>query len=128
MSARQTLSNRRCAETFVFEHAGHRFSLTVGRFSRWQAGRDIFIVRQARITDRGDRTRCGCDGFDRASYGSPLATIASALTKDHDGGPAMLLARETKAIFDKCVNSTRGDSLAAHWAGLRIFFDSCRES
>jgi len=33
MRSRRRLANRRGAETFDFEHAGHRFSLTVGRFS-----------------------------------------------------------------------------------------------
>ncbi len=91
MSVRQTLSNRRCAETFDFEQAGLRFSLTVWHFSDGRPA-GIFlssdkpgspieaIARDAAVT-----------GSIALQYGSPLATIASALTKDHDGGPATLL-------------------------------------
>jgi hypothetical protein len=92
MNGREKLPQRRRCESFDFEHAGLKFTLTLSRFhdgriaeifiSSWRPGSMIeAIARDAAIT-----------ASLAFQYGCPLETLRSALTKDHDGGPATLLA------------------------------------
>jgi hypothetical protein len=100
-AARQALPNRRCAETFDFEHAGHQFSLTVGRFSDGRPA-EIFLSSKHVGSPLEAIARDAAVTVSIAlQYGSPLATIASALTKDHDGGPATLLGAAIDTLLDR---------------------------
>jgi hypothetical protein len=93
MLTRQTLPNRRRCETLEIEHAGHRFSLT---FSRYNDGRpaEIFLSSRHIGSPLEAIARDAAVTVSLAlQHGAPLSRICSALTKDHDGGPATLEAR-----------------------------------
>jgi len=91
MRSRRRLANRRGAETFDFEHAGHRFSLTVGRFSDGKPA-EIFLSssKPGSLIEAIARDAAVTVSI-ALQFGADLETIRGALTKDHDGGPATLL-------------------------------------
>lgn len=88
---RQRLCNRRGCETVEFEHARQKFTLSVGRFhdgrvseifvSSHHVGSPIEAIARDAAIVCSIALQCGAD----------IQTIRSALTKDHDGGPATLL-------------------------------------
>jgi len=98
MTARETLPSRRGAETLDFEHAGHRFSLTVGRFLDGRAA-EIFLSSKNIGSPLEAIARDAAVTVSIAlQFGADLETIRGALTRDHDGGPATLLGAALDAI------------------------------
>jgi len=84
---RQRLANRRAALTFDFEHAGLKYTATVGRFPNGRVS-ELFL--------RNHKSNSGADvaAHDAAiilsfalQYGADLATIAKALSRDPRGTP-----------------------------------------
>jgi ribonucleoside-diphosphate reductase alpha chain len=81
-----------------FEHAGHRFSLTVGRFLDGRAG-EIFLSSKHIGSPLEAIARDAAVTVSIAlQFGADLETIRRALTRDHDGGPATLLGAALDAL------------------------------
>ena len=79
MSDRERLPNRRVSELVDFEHAGRRWTLTVGRFADGRVG-EVFL----------DTPKASAIGEIAASvafqHGAPLETVRHALA-DRRAGP-----------------------------------------
>jgi len=91
MTARECLPNRRRCETRSFEHAGLLFTVCAGFYPDGRIA-EIFLSSnkpgspiEAIARDAAIVTSIALQ------FGADLETIRTALTKDHDGGPATLL-------------------------------------
>ena len=85
MAERVRLPNRRVSELVDFEHAGHRWTLTVGRFADGRVG-EVFL-------DTPKASAIGEIAADAAiaasvafQHGAPLKTVRHALA-DRRAGP-----------------------------------------
>ena len=99
MTLRERLPNRRRCETRQFEHAGLAFTLCAG-FTRDGRIAEIFLSSnkpgspiEAIARDAAIVTSIALQ------FGANLETIRTALTKDHDGGPATLLGAALDALL-----------------------------
>jgi len=100
MTSRQALPNRRNAETFDFEHAGNRFSLTVGRYSDGRPAEIFLSSRHVGSPLEAIARDAAVTVSIALQFGVPIETIRSALTKDHDGSPATLLGAALDRIAE----------------------------
>jgi hypothetical protein len=97
MTARQRLPDRRFCESFEFRHAGHSFTLCAGFYADGRIA-EIFLSSHKPGSPIEAIARDAAIVVSIAlQFGADLETIRSALTKDHDGGPATVLA----AALDK---------------------------
>jgi hypothetical protein len=97
MTARQRLPNRRRCESIEFRHAGMDFTLCAG-FYRDGRIAEIFLSSHKPGSPIEAIARDAAVTVSIAlQFGADLATIRSALTKDHDGGPATVIG----AALDK---------------------------
>jgi hypothetical protein len=97
MSMRQRLPNRRQCESLEFRHAGMDFTLCAG-FHRDGRIAEIFLSSHKPGSPIEAIARDAAVTVSIAlQFGADLETIRSALTRDHDGGPATLLG----AALDK---------------------------
>jgi len=100
MTAREQLPNRRQCVSFEIFHSGVNFTVSAGRY---QDGRmaEIFLSAERAGTPLEAIAR---DAAILASiafqHGVDLETIRSALTRDHDGGPATLLGAALDALAE----------------------------
>jgi hypothetical protein len=89
MTTRAILPNRRPAETFDFEHAGMRFTASVGLYE--QGGRlgEVFVNAHKRDSNSDAIMR---DAAILASfalqYGATLDALRKAMTRDSAGTPS----------------------------------------
>ncbi len=100
---REMLPNRRSNETTEIEFAGERYVITLGFYDDGRIG-EIFINR---IKDRvASKLGTALDGACRDSailmsmalqFGTPLQTIAEAITRDDEGNPDTIIG----AVCDK---------------------------
>ena len=97
MTARQRLPNRRACESVEFRHAGLDFTLCAG-FHRDGRIAEIFLSSHKPGTAIEATARDAAIVVSIAlQFGADIATIRSALTKDHDGSAATVLG----AALDK---------------------------
>lgn len=98
MTGRRRLPNRRPSESFEFTHAGLKFVATAGFY--WDG-------RMAELFLSSDKPGSPIEALARDAavttsialqFGADLEVIRSALTRDHDGGPATLLGAALDAI------------------------------
>ena len=100
MTARERLPNRRACESFDFEHAGHRFSITVGHFPDghpaeiFLSSRHVGSPLEAIARDEAVTVSIALQ------FGIPVETIRSALTKDHDGSAATVLGKSLDLFME----------------------------
>jgi hypothetical protein len=91
MTFRERLPNRRRCETREFEHAGLSFTLCAG-FYRDGRIAEIFLSSNKPGSPIEALARDAAVTVSIAlQHGANIETVRSALTKDHDGGPATLL-------------------------------------
>jgi len=96
---RERLPNRRRCETRQFEHAGHRFTVSLG-FYRDGRPAEIFLSNGKAGSGLEAVARDAAIVVSLAlQSGVHLETIRSALTKDHDGSPATLLGSALDALI-----------------------------
>jgi len=99
MTARNTLPQRRHAETFELRHGGQNtvFAITVGRHLDGSIG-EVFI--------NGAKAGSGTEAIARdgavllsiaLQYGVPLDTIKHAITRESDGSPSTIVG----AVVDR---------------------------
>ena len=103
MTERARLPNRRRAELFDFEHAGRKWTLTVGRFADGRVG-EVFL-------DTPKASAIGEIAADAAiaasvafQHGAPLETVRHALA-DRRAGPlgaalALIAQQQGKATIE----------------------------
>jgi hypothetical protein len=98
MTVRARLPNRRPSETLDFKHSGHRFTLSL---SCSPDGGIAEIFRSSALVGSPVEVLAR-DAAVTASlafqYGCPLEVLRTALTRDHDGGPATPLGAALDAI------------------------------
>ena len=100
MTARECLPNRRRCETRGFEHAGNAFTVSAGFYPDGRIA-EVFLS--------SDKPGSAIEAIARDAaivtsialqFGADLETIRTALTKDHDGGPATLLGAAIDALAE----------------------------
>jgi hypothetical protein len=97
MTARERLPNRRQCESFEFLHAGHPFTLCAGFYADGRIA-EIFLSSHKPGSPIEAIARDAAVTVSIAlQFGADIETIRTALTRDHDGGPATLLG----AALDK---------------------------
>jgi len=94
MTNRATLPQRRFAETFdVRNHGGKAavFKITVGRYDDGRVG-EVFITGAKSGTEVEANVRDGAVLISLAlQHGVPIATMASAITREGDGSPSTII-------------------------------------
>lgn len=100
---REMLPDRRRNETTEIEFAGEKYIITVGFYNNNKIG-EVFINR---VKDKvASKLGTALDGACRDSailmsmalqFGTPLQTIAGAITRDEDGTPDTIIG----AVCDK---------------------------
>ena len=97
---RQRLPNRRACESFEFRRAGHSFTLSAGLYPDGRIA-EIFLSSHKRGSPIEAIARDAPVTVSIAlQFGVPIETIRSALTRDHDGGPATLLGAALDALAE----------------------------
>jgi len=97
---RERLPNRRRCESFEFEHAGLRFTLSIGFYLDGRIA-EIFLSSHKPGSPIEAIARDAAVTVSIAlQHGAYLETIRRALTKDHDGGPATLLRTALDALAE----------------------------
>jgi hypothetical protein len=89
MSERERLPNRRLTDTFRFEHAGHRYIASVGRFADGRPA-ELFLNTDMQAGSTSDTTIADaavCVSL-ALQYGCPLGVIQSAIRRGPDGEPS----------------------------------------
>jgi hypothetical protein len=88
MATRQRLPNRRHASTFDFEHAGLKYTATVGRFADGRPA-ELFISnhKSNSSADVGARDAAILASF-ALQFGADLDLIRKALSRDSQGRPS----------------------------------------
>ena len=100
MTSRIRLPNRRRCESFEFTHAGLTFTLTAG-FYRDGRIAEIFLSSHRPGSPIEAIARDAAVTVSIAlQFGSDLETIRSALTRDHDGGPATLVGAALDSLVE----------------------------
>jgi hypothetical protein len=103
MTARERLPNRRACESFEFRHAGHPFTLCAGFYANGRIA-EIFLSSHKPGSPIEAIARDAAVTVSIAlQFGADIETIRTALTRDHDGGPAALLG----AAIDKLAEAPR---------------------
>lgn len=98
MTARARLPNKRRGESREFTHAGHGFTLCAGFYANGRLG-EIFLNAHKSGAQIEAIARDAAIVISIAlQFGADLETIRSALTKDHDGGPATLIGAALDAL------------------------------
>jgi hypothetical protein len=98
MTARERLPNRRACESFDFRHAWFDFTLCQGPYPDGRIA-EIFLSSHKPGTAIEATARDAAIVVSIAlQFGADLQTIRSALTRDHDGGPATPLGAAFDAI------------------------------
>ena len=88
MSARRRLPDRRPTETFVVDHNGHAYEVSIGMFDDgaiaevFAGGRKIGTEMDALARDAAVLLSISLQ------FGVPLSTFASALTRNERGEPS----------------------------------------
>src|SRR5262245_55149700 len=104
MTARNTLPQRRYAETFELQHGGQNttFAVTVGYYDGHEIG-EVFISGAKAGSEVDAVTRDGAVLLSIAlQYGVPLETIKHAITRNGDGSPSTIVG----AVIDKLTETT----------------------
>jgi hypothetical protein len=99
MSERNTLPQRRLAETFDLQHGGKRavFQVTLGRYDDGRVG-EVFISGAKAGTELDAVARDGAVLLSLAlQYGVPLEVVRRAITREADGAPSTVLG----AVIDQ---------------------------
>jgi hypothetical protein len=97
---RERLPNRRACESFEIFHSGVHFTVSAGRY---QDGRmaEIFLSAERAGTPLEAIARDAAVLTSIAfQHGVDLGTIRSALTRDHDGGPATAIGAALDALAE----------------------------
>jgi len=100
MTARDTLPQRRRAETFEIEHGGQRtrFAVTVGYYDSTNRVGEVFITGAKAGSGSEAIARDGAVILSIAlQYGVPLETIKHAMTREADGSPSTVIG----AVVDR---------------------------
>jgi hypothetical protein len=96
--ARQRLHNRRSCEIWEFEHAGHTYSLSVGRFHDGRVS-EIFLSPRLIGSPLEAIARDAAIVTSIAlQHGADIEIIRKALTKGHGGQPATYLGAALNAM------------------------------
>ncbi len=97
---REQLPSRRAAETFVIDHRGLAFSITLGRFEDGRAA-EIFVDGLKSGADVRESVR---DAAVLASlalqHGCSLETISHAVARDGTGRPLSIVGAVLDAVND----------------------------
>jgi hypothetical protein len=99
-TARQRLPNRRRCESFEIFHSGVRFAVSGGFYQNGKLA-EIFLSAERPGTPLEAIARDAAIVASLAfQHGVDLQTIRTALTRDHDGGPATPLGAALDAIAE----------------------------
>ena len=99
MSVRERLGNRRRNEIRQFEHGGLAFTVCAGFYPDGRIA-EIFLSSAKSGSPIEAIARDAAIVTSMAlQFGANLETIRTALTKDHDGGPATLLGAALDALL-----------------------------
>jgi hypothetical protein len=98
---RNTLSNRRPAETFELEVAGLRYLCTIGRFSDGTVG-EVFLQNHKPGSQSDSNARDAAVAASLAlQFGCPLQVLQRALLRDSQGRPSTPLGAAVDAIAER---------------------------
>lgn len=90
---RDPLPNRRLGETYELQHGGKRavFQITLGRYAEGRVG-EVFISGGKSGTEVEANVRDTAILVSIAlQHGVPVATMASAITREGDGSPSTII-------------------------------------
>ena len=100
MTARERLPNRRRCELFEFRLAGHPFTASAGFYADGRIA-EIFLSSHKPGSPIEAIARDAAVTVSIAlQFGVDLETIRSALTRDHDGGPATAIGAALDALAE----------------------------
>jgi hypothetical protein len=100
MSTRETLSNRRLAETFEIVHADRTYQVTIGRFPEGKIG-EVFVTGAKVGSDLEAVARDAAVTVSIAlQYGVPLVVLCHAVTREQDGSPSTIIGAMLDEIGD----------------------------
>jgi hypothetical protein len=83
MTDRERLPNRRVSDLVDFEHAGRRWTLTVGRFADGRVG-EVFLDTP-KASAIGEIAADAAIAASVAQHGAPLETVRHALDSQQTG-------------------------------------------
>ncbi len=90
---REPLPNRRHADTFDFQHAGLRFTASIGRYPDGRIG-EVFLNCSKLGTAADSSARDAAIAISIAiQYGVPLATLRHAMTRNSDATASSPIGR-----------------------------------
>jgi hypothetical protein len=100
-TTRERLPNRRHAFTFDFEHAGLKYTATVGRFADGRPA-ELFISnhKSNSLADVGARDAAILASF-ALQFGAPLDLIPNALSRESQGRPSGVVGAALDIIADQ---------------------------
>jgi hypothetical protein len=104
-TTRERPPNRRHAFTFDFEHAGLKYTATVGRFADGRPA-EIFVQNHKSNSAVDVNARDGAIVVSLAlQHGTPLETIRRALCRDPRGNPSGVMG----TVLDIIAETSRGE-------------------
>jgi hypothetical protein len=101
MTARERLPNRRACESCEFRHAGFVFTLCAGSYPDGRVAETFLSSHKPGSPIEAIARDAAVTISIALQFGADLQTIRSALTRDHDGGPATLLGAALDALAGK---------------------------
>jgi hypothetical protein len=91
---RNILPQRRCAETFEFEHWGLRYLATVGYYADHVSIGEVFLVAGKSGEQMETLTRDSAVLLSIAiQHGTPIEAMRGAVMRDRDGSPSGPIGR-----------------------------------
>lgn len=106
--SREALPQRRCAETFEFEHWGHRYTATVGFYGDHVTIGEVFLRAGKSGEQMETLTRDSAVLLSIAlQHGTPIETMRGAVLRDRDGAPSGPIGR----LLDLIARNENGNGL-----------------